>query len=57
MNNNNYMCLWQVAIPVASDADSQRMRSVWLQGQSEGTLASQQALKDFIHNILENNND
>ena len=44
LSNNNYMCLWLFEIPVTSDAGSQEYRHVWMQGQTQGTLASQQSL-------------
>jgi hypothetical protein len=45
MSNNNFMSVWVVAIPVAADAESQKHRYVFLQGQSQsGTLSDQQAL-------------
>lgn len=39
-----YMSMWQFAMPIASDAGSLRYGYVWLQGQSSGTLSSQQSL-------------
>jgi hypothetical protein len=42
--NNNYMCVWLIAMPVTSDSVSQKYRFLWMQGQTQGTLASQQAL-------------
>jgi hypothetical protein len=44
LTNNQYMCMWLIAVPVASDIESQKCRYIWIQGQSAGTLASQQAL-------------
>ncbi len=44
MASNSYMCVWLVAIPVTADAGSQAYRYQWLQGQSNGTLTTQQAL-------------
>ena len=44
MANNSYMCVWCVAVPVTSDTGSQVYRYLWMQGQSNGNLASQQAL-------------
>lgn len=44
MANNSYMCVWLVAIPTTADVASQAYRYVWVQGQSNGSLASQQAL-------------
>lgn len=44
VSNNNYMSVWLVAFPTTSDNDSKEYRFQWLQGQSQGTLASQQAL-------------
>lgn len=41
--NNDYMSVWLIAIPTSGDATSQAYRYVWLEGQSSGTLASQQA--------------
>jgi len=42
--NGGYMCLWQVAIPVTADTQSQKHRFFFIQGQSQGNLVSQQAL-------------
>ena len=44
MANNTYTCVWLVAVPVTQDAASQAYRFLWVQGQSAGTLAAQQAL-------------
>ena len=44
MANNTYMCVWLIAVPVTASAASQAYRYLWMQGQSNGTLASQQAL-------------
>jgi hypothetical protein len=44
MSNNSYSSIWLFATPVTSDAGSQTYRYIWLQGQSNGTLASEQAL-------------
>lgn len=44
VSNNNYMSVWLVTFPTTSDNDSKEYRFQWLQGQSQGTLASQQAL-------------
>jgi hypothetical protein len=41
---NDYTTYWKVAIPVTNDTVSQKYRFVWIQGQSSGTLSSQQAL-------------
>lgn len=41
---NPYMSVWLMAIPATASAQSQKFRFVWVQGQSAGTLASQQAL-------------
>lgn len=41
---NQYMSIWLVAIPVASDAESQKYRYLWIQGQNSGSLATQEAL-------------
>jgi hypothetical protein len=43
MANNTYMSVWLVAVPTGSDTTSQKYRYVWVQGQSNGTLAGQQA--------------
>jgi hypothetical protein len=40
---NDYMSVWVVAVPVTSDLVSQKYRYLWVQGQSSGTLISQQA--------------
>lgn len=44
MANNSYMCVWLVAIPTTADTASQTYRYTWIQGQSNGNLASQTAL-------------
>jgi hypothetical protein len=45
MSNNYYMSVWVGAIPLAADTHSQKLRYIFLQGQSESaTLAGQQAL-------------
>lgn len=44
MGNNNYMSIWIAAIPTTNDAISLSKRFLFLQGQTQGTLASQQAL-------------
>jgi hypothetical protein len=44
MSNNSYMSVWLVAMPVTSDVDSQLLRYFFVQGQSNGSLSSQQAL-------------
>lgn len=44
MSNNSYMSVFLIAVPATADATSQLYRYLWVQGQSNGTLASQQAL-------------
>lgn len=44
MSNNTYMCVWLVGVPTTSDADSQKYRYMWVQGQTAGSLLSQEAL-------------
>lgn len=44
MDNNNYMSIWVLALPSTSDALSQSRRYLFLQGQTQGSLVSQQAL-------------
>jgi hypothetical protein len=44
MSNNQYMCVWLMAVPTTSDTQSQKYRYMWIQGQSQGSLSSQQAL-------------
>ena len=44
MSNNNYMTMWRMVIPTTDDTGSKKYRYVWVQGQSQGTLTSQQAL-------------
>jgi hypothetical protein len=44
MLNNNYMCVWLVAVPVCQSNGCQKYRYLWVTGQSQGNLASQQAL-------------
>lgn len=40
MSSNAYQAVWLIAIPVTSDANSQRYRYLWVQGQSESTTLS-----------------
>lgn len=45
MSNNNYACVWGIAIPTSSDTQSQKYRYVWIQPQSQtATLATAQGL-------------
>lgn len=44
MSNNSYMTIWLVAVPASASSGSQTYRYLWLQGQSNGTLVSEQAL-------------
>lgn len=37
---NQYMNIWEIAIPVGSDVKSQKYRYVYVQGQNAGTLAT-----------------
>ena len=41
MSNNSYSSVWLLAVPVAADTTSQLYRYIWVQGQSNGTLAGQ----------------
>jgi len=51
MANNSYMSVWLVAMPMASDTTSQKYRYLWIQGQSNGNLSSQQALSPASLNL------
>jgi hypothetical protein len=51
MTNNSYMTVWMFAVPVTADTESQGFRYIWLQGQSNGTLAEQQALQTTSLNL------
>lgn len=51
MANNSYMSVWLIGIPTSADATSQAYRFCWMQGQSDGTLASQQALTPTSLNL------
>jgi len=45
MSNNHHTSIWLMSIPAAADAESQKMRYIWIQGQSEtSTLIGQQNL-------------
>ena len=44
MSNNSHMSVWLVAAPMMSDTQSQKYRYMWIQGQSNGSLSSEQAL-------------
>jgi hypothetical protein len=43
MSNNSYMSIWLVAVPAQADAGSQAYRYLWVQGQTNGSLASEQS--------------
>jgi hypothetical protein len=43
MSNFSYMSIWLVAVPTQADAGSQAYRYLWMQGQTNGSLASEQA--------------
>lgn len=49
MSANSYMTVWLVGVPVTDDAGSQSYRYWWIQGQSNGSLASETAL--FPNNL------
>jgi len=51
MSNNSYMNIWLIAVPMASDISSQKYRYLWMQGQSNGTLAQQQARNPGDQNL------
>lgn len=44
VSNGNYMSIWLIAMPVTASATSQKYRYLWMQGQSNGTLISEQSL-------------
>lgn len=45
MSNNRYSSIWLVAIPTTADTNSQKLRYIWVQGQSESAaLLTQQSL-------------
>jgi len=44
MSNNSYMTVFLVAVPTTADAGSLPYRYLWMQGQSNGSLASQQSV-------------
>lgn len=41
--NNQHTCIWLVNMPMAADADSQEMRTIFMLGQSVGTLDQMRA--------------
>jgi len=43
MGNNSYMSMWLLSVPATNDAGSQSYRYIWIQGQSSGSLSSEQA--------------
>ena len=51
MANNSYMSIWLVASPTGADADSQNYRFFWVQGQTNGSLASEQSLTPAALNL------
>ncbi len=42
MSNNSYMSIWLVAVPATASAGSQAYRYLWVQGQTNGSLAGEQ---------------
>jgi hypothetical protein len=44
MSNNSYMSIWLVAVPTTNDTESQKYRYFWVQGQTNGSLATESAL-------------
>ena len=44
MANNSYMSVWLIAVPAAADSASQQYRFMWVQGQSNGSLAQEQTV-------------
>lgn len=57
MANNSYMCVWLVAQPTTHDANSENYRFLWVQGQSNGTLVSQQNLSPLDVSLGEFSDD
>jgi len=51
MTNNKYSSVWLVAIAMTADTASQKYRYLWIQGQSEGSLESQQSLTPNSLNV------
>ena len=51
MANNSYMSVWLIAIPATASVQSQKYRFVWVQGQSNGNLASQTGLTPASLNL------
>jgi hypothetical protein len=51
MTANTYTCVWLIAVPVTASVGSQKYRYLWVQGQSAGTLAQQQALQPADVNL------
>jgi hypothetical protein len=51
MGANTYSNVWLVAVPVTSDTTSQKYRYLWIQGQSNGTLTTIQALTPASMNL------
>ena len=51
MANNSYMAVWLIALPSTTDAGSQSYRYIWVQGQTNGTLAQIQSLTPTSLNV------
>lgn len=51
VTDSNYMCVWQIAIPMASDTTSQAYRFVWIQWQETWTLTQMQARTSWSLNL------
>lgn len=51
MSNNSYMCVWIAALPTTNDSFSQARRFLFVQGQSNGSLESQQGLSATSLNL------
>lgn len=45
INENNYMAIWLIGVPMCADVNSQKIRYIFKQGTVQGTLATIQALK------------
>lgn len=45
MSTSQYMSVWLIAMPTCAWTTCQKYRYLWMQGQSEGSLASQTALQ------------
>lgn len=51
MSNNTYQSIWAIAMPVSSGTNCQKYRYLWMQGQSNGNLTTEQSVSPANLNL------